>query len=204
VLKYLRKYDVIISALLIVTALVFRTMNISNNQRLVFHTFSSLANFGVGNLLCIVFFKYQDKSKLLISSIPILLKYLIYGSFLLVCIYYNQIFCVDYLVVPERFLFALFFAFVIADLAFAEKPTFHFERFKWMNYFGQLSFGLYCYHGVIMTLAYFLLSKTALLQMPAMVFFITPVVLFITTLILAHYSYVLIEKPILKLKKRFY
>ncbi len=204
VLKYMRKYDVLISVLLIVTSLVFRAMNINNNQRLVFHTFSSLANFGVGNLLCIAFFNHQVKAEKLLALIPLTMKYFIYAAFLLVCVLYNQVFCVDYLVVPERFLFALFFAFVIADLAFSEKPTFHFERLKWMNYFGQLSFGMYCYHGIIMTLAYFLLSKTELLHIPSMVFFITPIVLFVVTLLFAHYSYVLIEKPILKWKKRFY
>jgi peptidoglycan/LPS O-acetylase OafA/YrhL len=204
VLKFFQRLDVLISVVLILSSLVFRYVNIHDNSRLIFHTLSSLANFGIGNLLCIAFFKHANKSRSIINAIDVSLKRFIYLLFVMVCIYYNQIFCSDYMVVMERFIFAMFFAFVIADLAFSDKPSFNLERFRWMDYFGQLSFGLYCYHGIIMTMAYFLLSKFDCLRNPWLVFGLTPILLFASTLMMAHFSYRWIEKPMMKLKSKFY
>lgn len=204
VLKFIQRFDVIISVILIVSSLIFRYVNIHDNPRLVFHTLSSLANFGVGNLLCIAFYKHREACVTFINAMSISLKRMIYLLFAGMCLCYNDIFCVDSMVVIERLVFALFFAFVIADLAFSKKPSFQLERIRWMDYFGQLSFGLYCYHGIILTAAYFILQRMDCLSSPWLVFVVTPIILFGSTLLAAHLSYRWIEKPILKLKRNFY
>lgn len=204
VLKFISKFDVVISVLLIITSLIFRAINIHEDNRLVFHTLSSLANFGLGNLLCIAFFKYPFISQRLIDAISSNTKRIIYLVFLMICFWYNLLFSSQVMVVVERLFFALFFVFVIADLAFSAKPSINLEGVRWMNYFGQLSFGLYCYHGVLMTCAFYLLAHTSFLSSTSMVLLITPLVLLLATLLTAHVSYRFIEKPILKFKANYY
>jgi peptidoglycan/LPS O-acetylase OafA/YrhL len=56
VLKFARSYLSIIAIILIVASIYFRATHLNNNSYLVFHTISSMGNFGVGSLLAYLFF----------------------------------------------------------------------------------------------------------------------------------------------------
>jgi peptidoglycan/LPS O-acetylase OafA/YrhL len=204
ILKFFSKFDVLMSVILIVSSLVFRAVNLESDNRLVFHTLSSLGNFGLGCLLCKYFFYQKEKAERMVNAISLNAKRMIYILALVSFIWYNNLFTYSITIIFERIIYAFFFCFVIADLAFSKTPTFNLEKSKFMNYFGQLSFGLYCYHGIVMTMVFYFFEKYELTENPIFVFGVTPIILFLLTLVMAHLSYRFFEKPIVLLKRKFY
>jgi len=202
IMKFLNKRSYIIAILLIVISIYFRATHLKNNGYLVFHTFSSLGNFGVGSLLAYLFF-HKSKFEYYLNYLNKKIKAVFYFIFFVCLYFYNNIFSCDILIVFERLFFAIAFALIIADLAFSKLPTFNLERFKFTNYFGQLSFGLYCYHGLVLTIAIKLANQYNLSSNSVFVFLITPIVVFIATLTLAHLSYKKFEFPLLSWKRNF-
>ena len=200
ILKYLKRYAHWLAAFIIVVSIVYRATHLENNNQLVFHTFSSLGNFGVGSLLCYLMIN-KHKSLNFMLSISRIKKLAVYLVFAILLFFYNSIFVSDFFVVIERLVFAILFAFVIADFTYSNLPTFDLEKHKWMSYFGQLSFGLYCYHGIVLTIAIKIADHYQLTSSGLNVFLLMPIMVFSFTLMLAHYSYKYFEKPIIKFKK---
>jgi len=203
VLKYLKNYAHWLAIALVIVSVIFRASHLQNNNLLVFHTFSSLGNFGIGSLLCYLFF-FKKNAQVFIDKINLSAKKGIYFLVLLLLIFYNNIFNTAVLIVFERLIFAIIFAFIIADFSFAKQPTFNLEKHKTISYFGTLSFGLYCYHGIVLTLFLKLSTQFNFDNQPIFVFLIVPISVFFATLVLAHFSYKWFENPILKLKKKYY
>ena len=106
--------------------------------------------------------------------------------------------------IPERLIFACFYGFIIAEQSFAENSLFKLGGNKKINYLGTVSFGLYCYHGIVITL----FSKFGELygwdRSAWHVFILNPIIAFVLTIVLALLSYEWFEKKFLKLKYKYY
>jgi len=124
--------------------------------------------------------------------------------FIILIIFYFRLFINPFSVIVEKIVFALFFAFVILEQSFSKNSLFKLGKIKWMNYLGQLSLGLYCFHGLVLTLALPLLKENGLTETAFQVFFQNPVIILIVTLLISIISYELVEKRIHGLRRHFY
>lgn len=202
-LKFLKRHIPVLAFAMIVFSVVFRAFYIENDNQLVFNTISSLSNFGVGALIAHFSFFYESFVNVF-QKVPRILIALVYITFLILFYNYNKLFCYKYSIIFERLIFSLFFGFFILEQVYSNKSIYKIGRIKFMDYFGKLSFGLYCYHGLIITLYIKFIEDSTLMKNWFWVFFLAPVLLFFSTIITAHLSYVLIEKKIVLLKNKFY
>jgi len=104
----------------------------------------------------------------------------------------------------EKLVFSLLFVVFIMEQCFAERPLIAFGQFKNMTYLGQLSLGLYCYHGVVLTCMVPMLKAWGLSERPFQVFFLNPLIILFLTLLLAVLSYEIFEKKVHQLRRYFY
>jgi len=204
-LKFFIKHIKAISVILIIVSLAFRTYYTIydyNQDILFFHTLSALGNFGVGSLLAIYCFrnnKFQSK----ISNIPKMLNIIVYLLFLLFIILYENIFSSDISIILERLIFSCFFAYIIAEQAYNENSILKLGNIKYFDYLGKISYGLYCFHGLIITilvkaLGYFSYKENLIDNM-----IIYPVLILFFTILISSISYKYYESWFLKLKKKF-
>jgi peptidoglycan/LPS O-acetylase OafA/YrhL len=203
-LKFFKRYFVQICILIIVVSLLYRYINCEDNDKLVYHTFSLFGNFGVGALTaytCFFELGFINKLKRL-SRTGIIFIYIFIA---LNIIFYNQLYNYTFSLVFERLIFALFFGFIIFEQEFCANSFIKLGRWKFINYLGSMSFGLYCFHGICITLLIKLSEKfPQLCDSNAEVYFLNPLVIMILTIILSILSYEYFEKRMLLLKNKFY
>jgi peptidoglycan/LPS O-acetylase OafA/YrhL len=203
VLKFLKKYLVPIAVVLILVSLLFRWYIIDQQHKLYFHTLSTLANFSMGALLAYcafhknqVFTFLKDMTRPQIGSI--------YFLFFLNVIFYKDLYSGPTMQIMERFIFSLFFAFIIFEQSFCDDSLFKMGKWKFTNYFGNASFGLYCYHGIVISIFIKLAEKYNWQANLLQVTFLNPLILLAITLIISYLTYEFYEKRFLKLKQGFY
>lgn len=125
---------------------------------------------------------------------------LIYIIGLSVCVLKNKIFTGD-LMVFERFVLSLFFGFVIAEQTLGKHSFFKAGKISWMTSLGNMSYGFYMYHLVVM----YVLCRLVAAFLPTGYYLIPLyfVVSLLITLLISYISFKWIETPFLKLKARF-
>ena len=202
-LRFAKKFFVLFCIALIITSLVFRWLMFDENNSLVFHTFSALGNFAIGALVAYACY-YKNGFYQYIRTMTKNMIALVYFLFGLCVIFYSSLFAVRIGVVPERLLFACFYGFIIAEQSFATNSLFKLGGNKKINYLGTISFGLYCYHGVVITLFAKLGELYGWDKSEWHVFILNPSIAFVLTIVMALLSYEWFEKRILKLKYKYY
>jgi len=129
---------------------------------------------------------------------------LIYSLGILLILLKTKLFSGQFIVL-ERYVFALFFAFILFDQIYLKNSLFKIGKVKLFNHLGKISYGLYMYHLVVL----FVLQKIMILLIiklngdyfiVALIYLILGVTL---TYLISILSYKYIEKPFLSLKKRF-
>ena len=200
VLKWFQNHLLKVSLLIILISLIFRIYFIDDSLNLNFHTVSALGNFGVGALAAIAAFrnsflvtKIRDFSKTQIV--------IIYLISLIIFIAIPSLQNHDLFIVIQRVLFSFVFAFIILEQTYCQQSIFKLSRIKYFNFFGKISYGLYCYHGIMITIVlkfsdYF--SESLFTSI-----FIFPTLIFCGTLLFSHISYKFFESKILKLKTKY-
>ena len=200
VLKWFQNHLLKISLLIILISIIFRIYFIDDSLNLNFHTVSALGNFGVGALAAIAAFN----NSILITKIRDFSKtqiVIIYLLSLTIFIAIPSLQNHDLFIVIQRVLFSLVFAFIILEQTYCQQSIFKLSRIKYFNFFGKISYGLYCYHGIMITIVlkfsdYF--SKSLFTSI-----FIFPTLIFCGTLLFSHLSYKFFESKILKLKTKY-
>ena len=129
---------------------------------------------------------------------------LVYLILLLLLLNYFSWFNYGIMLVFEKLIFSVLFVVFIMEQCFAEKPLIAFGQFKNMTYLGQLSLGLYIYHGVVLTFLIPLLRAYGLAERPFQVFFLNPLIILFLTLLIAVFSYEIFEKKVHNLRRYFY
>jgi peptidoglycan/LPS O-acetylase OafA/YrhL len=126
-------------------------------------------------------------------------KYIELKSFETQSVFFNVL----YAVLPQ--ILAIQFASIIAYAAFSYVPYANSYIGKKLVYLGQISYGLYCYHclGILCVKGLFMLGLFSVYKSTVLGFVVGAIVSFAITILLAHLSYVYMEKPILRLKRRF-
>ncbi|MBL0144567.1 MAG: acyltransferase [Chitinophagaceae bacterium] len=102
------------------------------------------------------------------------------------------------LYVIMRMLFIIHCCLLVADQLFNINSIFNLANKKLVVYTGKISYGLYCYHGFVISFGTIGFKKSGIILHPLLSTFI----LLIITFIIASFSYRYIEKPFLKLKDK--
>lgn len=189
--------------LLLIGSLLFRWVNSDDLRTIYYHTFSVMPDILIGALLANCYFNkanWIDKIKSL-TKWKISMIYILGG---LIILLKNKIFP-GQLIVLERYVTAIFFAFILLDQLHLKHSVFKLGKSRLFNHLGKISYGLYMYHLVV----FFVFHKIFTIIMVDMelnsallicLFFIFGLA---GTYIISIISYKWIEKPFLNLKKKF-
>lgn len=183
----------------------FRLMFLDEPLTLHYHSLSVMACFAVGNILAWAIHhpSWSQKLKQLFSgrqaNIPmwLLLWALVFYP---VLAQYKWIYALEKLWIP------LLFALAVAYQTFRQKGLFALSGHKALNYLGKISYGLYCFHGLVIAVLINVLRAIGLPyppQSPWIALLVFPLMSLGLTVLLSHFSYRWFEQPILRLKERF-
>jgi peptidoglycan/LPS O-acetylase OafA/YrhL len=169
---------------------------------LYFHTLSVVCDFVAGALFAQAAFQKKPLLSWVqrASSITWIFLYLV---LFLSLMFYDAIFTGRLAVSLERAWFALLFALVIMEQSYAEHSPVKLGKWKVLNYLGKRAYGLYCYHGIVLTGAAWFLSKYSI-GSEGLLKMAVPVVVFLFTTFAASVSYRFFEQPFLQMKQRYY
>jgi peptidoglycan/LPS O-acetylase OafA/YrhL len=164
------------------------------------HSLFAVTDFCTGALLAIACIE-KNKIFVALKRLPAIFFVLVYLFFIGYFVLQNYNIINPGLVITSVFN-SICFALILFDQAFNEKRVFNAGYFKSFNYLGRISFGLYIYHELIVTLAGKLFPFFSGKNSFAFILLQECVTLAITVLI-AHVSYRYFESYFLKLKDRF-
>lgn len=191
---------------IILFTLFFRYMHLGHNEHdfaiRYFHTFSVIGDMAMGGLMA-YYCSFENKIFAYIKNMPRFHIVFLYSLILFLILFKKEIFQVDFFVVFERAILAIFFAIIIAEQNFAKNSFFKFSSYKKVSMLGVYTYGLYClqFFGIlIVQRAFFKLGFDlgyALVNLAGCIFALLLIIL------LSKGSYHFFEKYFLKMKDRF-
>lgn len=198
ILLFRRKYFLIYTGILILTAFLFRSYAISNHDIMSarIHTISCLDMFMFGGILAFFKLDYRTSFDKFFSKDSV--KYGILLSFFLfyaAIVYYHS--STQLVWVYYRLIMGALYAGIIGLLTIGFKgPVGNFFENKWLVLGGALSYAIYVIHSFIPGL----LLEIKKLQLPIFVEFIS---YFICTILLSYLLHRFFEEPVRKLGDKF-
>ena len=199
-IKWFNKYLFGISFFIIFLSLVFRIYFINDSLSLNFHTASALGNFGIGALTAILAFKnpnFLNKLQSLNRKTILFFYSIIFIFFIKMPVLLEY----DFFIVIQRVLFSIFFSFIILEQTYCDQSIVKVSRIKYFNFFGKISYGLYCYHGIMITTVLQISGFLSESLLNSLILF--PVFILVSTLLISHFSYRLYESKFLNFKSKF-
>ncbi|RZM07983.1 MAG: acyltransferase [Pedobacter sp.] len=191
----------ILFGIIIIGSIVFRFFNPAPAMQ-DFHTLSCIGDMAMGALgayLCTLKdWKYRFEN---LGKPVIILTYVaVIGAFL----FRGHIFWGnDLLHIFDRTLISIVFLMVIIEQNFARNSLFKFSKLKPLSRLGVISFGLYCYHPLTISIVAIIFTRLHLSQANPLIFIVQLIAGLIATIIVALLSYKIIEKPFLRLKLKY-
>ena len=203
----------VLLSFVVVISTLYRFVYAYQYNTVKYSTFSVMSDIAIG---CIVAWLFFEKSKITLwaKGLSHVKSFFLYYSTLVILIL-SRSFIYDVnpewarraLIAIEPVVFAILFSFIIARLAGlrSEFITGKHPIQKMLVYLGRISYGLYCYHMIVLVAVLAMLYQggyeTIYESVPQLliVFFTTFFIVIITSMV----SYHFIEKRILKLKKNF-
>lgn len=203
VMRWFREWLALLCYTLILSSLIYRYFHLDQSRDLYFHTLSALGNFGVGALTALFCYR-QESNFQRICELP---KIFIVSGYLLLfacIIFYESIFNFRWLMVNERLFFSLLFAFVISEQCFCTNSFYKAGKFPALNYLGKISYGLYCYHGLVITIVTQAFVFTGNGWHNGWIVAAMGLMFFSLTVLVAHISYRFYEGKFLEWKRDYY
>lgn len=191
------------AVLLIMISVGYTIYAMQNNLDSYFNTLTYLFDFAVGIISAallhkggavILFFKRMN-----VVSNSLFLLLLPSMFMLMFCLtYFTAGAFSNWLDVILRYLFIVYIGLFIIDQMVNENAILKLGKQRFLIYTGKISYGLYCFHGIVLSFGLFALQKTGMHL---------PIIIRIFVLLLVNYfisalSYQFIEKPFLNLKNR--
>ena len=199
----MNKKITLVIAIFCIVSLAFNFYSAFGTDNIYYHSLTYLFD-----LMCGAYFaKLIQKNSRLIKYIssPSLLKsislYLFLPIFFLVYFFLNNMFAGTYshaLDVVMRIVFIVHQCIIFVDQMYNEQSFFNLSKRKFLIYVGKIAYGVYCFHGLILTAGFLIISKLNILIHP----FLSAVIMFAVTILVGTISYKFIEKPIINLKYR--
>ncbi|MGI4873441.1 MAG: acyltransferase family protein [Janthinobacterium lividum] len=187
---------------LLVGNLLFRAGHQTEYMLLNWHTFSVIGDMALGGLVAWLCFR-NEKLTTAIAALPrwaIGLGYLL-GIALLTG--RAELLRLPGYIVFDRLVLAIFFAFVLLEQNYARQSFVKMAQLRWLSYWGNYTYGLYCLHFMALLAAYQLLHRLGLNTTVAGVLFGDNALGLALAMLVSWLSFTYYEKPFLKLKNRF-
>jgi peptidoglycan/LPS O-acetylase OafA/YrhL len=188
--------------LFIVVSLIFRFYHAADTQVIYFHTLSVISDMVVGGLAAYAVL-YSSKFKSIIKNMPTKYIAFTYAAGLLVTLFNYIIFKGTFMIMIERLVLSLFFAFIISEQNFSNHSFYKLSNNRFLTKWGNYTYGLYCLHTIGLLTAHVVISKLFKITHPALVMSCSFVIGLPVTMILALFSYHIFELPFLRLKNKF-
>jgi len=185
--------------LIAISSIAFRWLHVNDYQTLYYHTFAVMSDLALGGLLAYACFHWNFQRYF--ESTPRWLSTAIYALGILLIVGVRKVFVGD-LIFLEKIILGFFFVFVIADQTFGKNSIFKSDKIPGFFKLGTISYGFYMYHCIVLYYVQVLFTQmnwTANLLHFSLYFLLS----LILTLVLSSLSYRFVEKPVLKLKRRF-
>lgn len=103
----------------------------------------------------------------------------------------------------ERLVFSIFFAFIILEQNYAENSLFKMSQLKIISQLGKYTYGLYMLHFVAIYVVFKIFTILNLNTLITQVLIFEPIIALFLSIGLAFGSYHILEKPFLKIKKKY-
>lgn len=201
-LKFGKKYILFLFCSFIVASLIFRWYYLNSSSQLYFSTISALSNFSIGGLVAyLVFYK---KNIVDVTNISKKLTVFVYLLLIMSLIFFDNIFNIPFFVVIQKLWFSIIFGFIIIEQSFSKNSFIKVGKIPFLNKLGKLSYGLYCFHGVVITILIKILEQLHFNETYWHVFLLYPIIIMAFTILIAHFSFKYVENYFLKLKTKFY
>ena len=202
-MKFQNSFKIVI-ALFILISIGFTIYSTLNHLPNFNNTLSYLFDFSAGALAAIalhkknrvvVFFQKITKiqSYIFIIIIPLMISF----TFFLIDKEARGIYQLLFQDV-YRYFFVVYIALLIIEQLVNEKTILKLGRSKVLVYTGKICYGMYCFHGLVLTFGFYILKKLPFLKYSLVNAFI----LLAATYLVASISYQYIEKPFLKVKDK--
>jgi peptidoglycan/LPS O-acetylase OafA/YrhL len=195
-----KKYRLHLFVILIMISLAFRAMHYHDHNLIFYHTFSVMSDLVVGSWLG--WWSFNRKFKQGGSyAIPKMNNALIYLLGFVLMFFRKELFVDPVMVILERLLFSLFFAFIIFDQTFSRTSIFKISNFEKISFWGKFTYGLYCLHipAMVFTEGFAMIGEVH--ESVWWVFFGKTLSTFLLSLIFCRISYRYLESPFLRFKE---
>lgn len=180
-----------------ICSLIFRGYQEGNERVLYYHTFSVMGDLAIGAISAWCYYYYPSIIK---GMMPVFkpLNILFYLAIAAIIILKNKIFHHSFIYVFENTIISLGFAWIILHQILGKNYV-QLSNSKLLIHFGKISYGIYMYHALVLffiEVYYFHSNETVNI-------FWVLIIGTAGTIALSHLSYIYLEKPFLKLKRRF-
>lgn len=173
-----------------------------------FHTLFLLGDIAIGAMFAFISFRKNWGYNWLKSlSKPTIAG--VYSTFILSLIFYHFLFDSELLpgssnLIVEKLFFALILSYFIFEQNFSENSFFKFGKLRTITYLGVISYALFCFHEIGLLVGNQVLVKASLENDVWAFLLVKPAIALALIIPASHLSWNYFEKPILKLKHRFY
>ena len=186
-----------------VVSIAFTIYAISKPLNHDFNTLTYLFDFAIGILAAVImhkdnrvvsFFKKMSRinSVLFLLALPVLFFVLFLFTDLAPAAY------APWLDLLGRYIFIIYVGLFIIDQVVNERAILKLKSNSFLVYTGKISYGLYCFHGIVLTFGIAALQKMDL-SMPLL---LQVIIFLVINYLVASLSYRFIERPFLRLKDK--
>jgi peptidoglycan/LPS O-acetylase OafA/YrhL len=199
-LLFFKKHRLALFIILILISLGFRSMYFHQHEVIFYHTFSVMSDLVIGSWLGWWCYKRNLRQGEMpsISRKNYVLIYLVGFSLIL---FRKELFVTPALVILERVVFALFFAFIIYEQSFFKQSLLKIGSFNNISYWGKFTYGLYCLHIPAMVFTEGFAMIGGIHESAWWVFYGKTISTFLLSLIFCRLSFRYLESPFLRLKE---
>jgi len=194
-----KRYRMQLFAFLIFISIILKAIYFDNHDILFYHTLSVMSDLVVGSWLA-----WWSFNKKLIQnethSSSLKTNVLIYLLGFVLILFRKEIFVGHVMIILERLLLSLFFAYIIYDQTFAKKSLFKVSNFKTISFWGKFTYGLYCLHipAMVFTEGFAMIGGVHLTAWWTI--FGKTISTLLLSLVFCRISYRFLESPFLRLK----
>ena len=187
-------------SMIVLLTVIFRLLNHNDERIMYYHTFSNISDLAIGGIAAIGVMRYNWVEKLQrLSKMNILSVYAL-GT---ITVLLSTLIFRDELRSIERLVLGSFFAFVVLEQAYGKHFPLRLDRLPGFYKGGKITYGFYMYHCIVIYYVtnFFKMNIGTDHFWQFLLYFILVLVL---TLAISTVSFLYVEEPLLRLKKRFH
>jgi len=187
---------------IVAVSTVFRFQHAGDDKVLYFHTLSVMSDLAVGAGMAFLAWRYSWFKIRFEGLNRFSILGIYFAGFTLIW-FYPSLFQIDQMAWLQRLLFAVFFAFVIAEQNYAINSLVKLGNFKLISKLGILTYGLYLLHMIALFFVETLLGRISRFFSDYTNFVFLGIAGMAGSILLAYLSFEYFETRFLRLKKRF-